>query len=233
MKIDGILFDKDDTLIDLTVFWRKPVRLLAEYICNYANCTAVQELEYAAGFYNGKLLPESPVAAGTNEDVVNACFNVLNSRGIFPSDDFKTVCGQYLENVCVKYGEVKGNGDFDMLLPKLKERGIRLGVATSDSYKSTMHCLEKLGVQDYFDAVLTADRVKKPKPSPEIINKFCSLFNIKPCCTAVVGDCENDMIFAKNGNAVGVFFKKEFQENMSSVCDFKITDLREILNIAD
>ena len=71
--IRGVLFDKDDTLLDLATFWRAPVQRTVDFMLRELrreNDQALRHaLECAAGFDGDALIAESPVVAGTNADV--------------------------------------------------------------------------------------------------------------------------------------------------------------------
>lgn len=207
----GILFDKDDTLIDLETFWRVPVRRTAAYVVRMAvggeDEALAQALERAAGFDNGRLIPESPVVAGTNTDVLNACAQVLRTRNIVLADAQWEEVYRYLEKACLEYGEVKPRVPLLPALEQLYRRGILLGVATSDNYEPTLHCLRKLGVDGYFADILSADRVAHAKPDPESALCFCERHGLAPREVAMVGDSVNDMRFAKNSGLTGIFFQ--------------------------
>lgn len=207
----GILFDKDDTLIDLETFWREPVARTAAYVVRMAagreDEALARALERAAGFDNGRLIPESPVVAGTNTDVLNACAEVLGSRGLAFSRDQWQEAFRYLEKTCLEYGEVRPRVRLLPALEQLCRRGITLGVATSDNYEPTVHCLRRLGVEGCFADILSADRVAHPKPDPECAVRFCQRHGFAPGEVAMVGDSANDMRFAKNSGLTGIFFQ--------------------------
>lgn len=209
--VKGILFDKDDTLIDLAAFWCKPVKMLAKFLSssNSENQSLLYQLEAAAGFDNGKLLSESPVVAGTNNDILEACENVLCKNGIQVKDNFKEEGIKYLVNACIIYGEVKPKANFAKILPYLKENGIKIGVATSDDYGPTIHCLKELHIEQYFDSILSADCGLAAKPAPDMAQMFCRQHRIHPSEVLMIGDSVNDMMFAANSGLVGVWFAPE------------------------
>lgn len=209
----GILFDKDDTLIDLETFWRVPVEKTAARAVQLAlgrpDGALTRALEEAAGFRDGRLIPESPVVAGTNTDVVNACAGVLEARGVTLPPDWRQAVDHTLETACLTCGEVVPRVPLLPALEELRRRGIVLGVATSDNYAPTVHCLEKLGVAGYFSDILSADRVAHPKPHPDSALQFCRRHGLAPGEVAMVGDSVNDMRFARNSGLVGLFFRPE------------------------
>lgn len=178
--IRGVLFDKDDTLLDLATFWRAPVQRTVDFMLrelSRENDYALRHaLECAAGFDGDALIAESPVVAGTNADVVRACMDVLAAQDIDVIDRslFARLAETYLEIACLRDGVCQPTGDLAHVLDALHAQNIRTGVATSDSFASTMHALEKMGVAEKFDCILTADRVARPKPAPDMAMVFCA-----------------------------------------------------------
>ena len=212
LPFKAVLFDKDDTLIDLAAFWAKPVRKTAEFLLHELGASQDEALLLAllqaAGLQDGRLIPESPLASGTNAQVWLAWKSVLKKRNIpIPLDD--DVIPKVLEQSCIRFGEVVPRADFTGLLQELKRQRLPLGVATSDSFSSVMHCLDALHLTGYFDAVLTADRVQHPKPHPQMAQQFSQLTGVPAEQIAMVGDTASDMLFAHNSGMIGVFYSPE------------------------
>lgn len=243
--IRAIVFDKDDTLIDLAAFWREPVRQVCHWLAGQfddedntpgagpnrllvKHAKLVQALIRAAGFDGDRLIPESPVVSGTNRDVVLAWKDALSRRGLHLSYALGREAQQRLEDACAACGEVVGLADFHALFARLAERGLRLGVVTSDSYLPTLRCLEKLGIADQFDMVLTADRVSRPKPAPDMMNEFCHACNLTPAEVLMVGDSDNDMLFAQNSGATGVLFRAGPRTARPIGASYRISDLNDL-----
>lgn len=138
MTICGVLFDKDDTLIDLAAFWREPIQKTVSYMLQCCerewDTELTEKMVYAAGFDHGVLRPASPVVVGTNWDVVDACSDEMAAMGIPAYEDFREKIVHYLEYACIRYGRVVGTADCQRLFPLLKACGLRLGVATSDRF---------------------------------------------------------------------------------------------------
>ena len=210
--IRGVLFDKDDTLLDLATFWRAPVQRTVDFMLRELkreNDQALRHaLECAAGFDGDALIAESPVVAGTNADVVRACMDVLAAQNIDVIDQslFARLAETYLEIACLRDGVCQPTGDLAHVLDALHAQNIRTGVATSDSFASTMHALEKMGVAEKFDCILTADRVARCSLTPEEV--------------AMVGDSANDMRFARNAGLTAIYLDRTGAANID--CDAKL-----------
>lgn len=224
--IRGVLFDKDDTLLDLATFWRAPVQRTVDFMLrelSRENDYALRHaLECAAGFDGDALIAESPVVAGTNADVVRACMDVLAAQDIDVIDRslFARLAETYLEIACLRNGVCQPTGDLAHVLDALHAQNIRTGVATSDSFASTMHALEKMGVAEKFDCILTADRVARPKPAPDMAMVFCVRCGLTPEEVAMVGDSVNDMQFARNAGLTAIYLDRATTANID--CDAKL-----------
>lgn len=213
--IRGVLFDKDDTLLDLATFWRRPVQHTVAFMLHELgrddDAPLRQALEAACGFDGDRLIPESPVVAGTNADVIAACMAVLAAQGITTFDDrlFARLSEAMLEWTCLRDGVCKPTGDLHAVFNALHAAGCKTGVATSDSCASTHHALEAMGVTDAVDLVLTADRVARPKPALDMAEIFAARFGLAPEDLAMVGDSANDMRFARNSGMTAIYFDRD------------------------
>ena len=206
--IRGILFDKDDTLVRLEDFWREPIRVSAAFAVSKSLGREDKEvarlLEQAAGFEDGTLIPESPVVAGTNQDILKAWDRILSSMGSGLAEPEQV--NRFLEQSCRDLGQVVPTEPLAPLLDELISQGIKLAVATSDNFEPTLHCLKSLEISQYFCGIYSADRVPRPKPWPDIALAFCRDWDLNPEDVAMVGDSENDMRFAENSGVVGIFY---------------------------
>lgn len=74
------------------------------------------------------------------------------------------------------------------LLAFLKEKGIRLSVASSTHLKGTREHLAESGILEPFEVVVGGDMVTKGKPNPDIFLKAAELLGLKPEECIVVED---------------------------------------------
>ena len=83
-------------------------------------------------------------------------------------------------------------------LEYLKNKGIKLGIATSRLRHSTVSALETFNIAKYFDAVVSADDVVKHKPDKEPLIKAINELKSTTERTLYVGDSRFDMECALN-----------------------------------
>lgn len=84
------------------------------------------------------------------------------------------------------------------LLSFLKQRGLRLGVATNRARFSVRALLEELKICRYFDIICTADDVRNPKPDPGMIIKIMDEFKSGREEVFYAGDMDIDFFAGKN-----------------------------------
>ena len=88
------------------------------------------------------------------------------------------------------------------VLYELRELGLRLGCVTNSHRVIVQDIMGHLALGEFFDAVMTADDVVRPKPAPDMLVQICEKMNIMPHEAAFVGDTETDMMA---GEAAGCF----------------------------
>ncbi|MFL5803776.1 MAG: HAD family hydrolase [Roseiflexaceae bacterium] len=90
--------------------------------------------------------------------------------------------------------------DLPRLFGALRERGIRIAVATSDDHAPTAATLAGLGVAALVDAIVGADDGLPIKPAPAAVLAICHDLGVDPRRVVMVGDSVDDM---KMGRAAG------------------------------
>lgn len=169
----------------------------------------------------------------------------LESRGISipygdPGDDPEqiTVCGlgnkkNKLFNEVLKTEGVKVYETTISLIRELKNRGIRIGVASSS--KNCKLVLERAGLLDYFetrvDGIVSTELGLKGKPEPDIFTVACDNLGIEYHRAVVVEDAVSGVQAGSNGNfgfVLGVARENNEQELQANGADIVVTDLGEI-----
>ncbi|MGD9155559.1 MAG: HAD-IA family hydrolase [Bacillota bacterium] len=73
-----------------------------------------------------------------------------------------------------------------------------IALATFKIRSATVRILKKLNVLQYFDVIITADDVEKPKPDPQCIEKILEKLNCQTKKVILIGDTANDLLTGKN-----------------------------------
>ena len=122
----------------------------------------------------------------------------------------------------LKYMEMESD-----LIPLLKKYtgGIHIAIATNRT--DTMHkVLAAHGIEKYFDLVVTALDVPRPKPFPDPLIRVLDYFHVSPGQMIYVGDSKLDELAAQAAGVPLVAY-----DNASLVGDYHISRLREIEDI--
>lgn len=205
--IKGILFDKDGTLIDFSL-WKDAgiktiVTLMDEY--NLQDEKLLKELQNSIGITDNGIEPFGALAYKSHEDLAAELHFLLNQYKKIDLDKFKVHVAELLRKEVLRDDvEFKELTDIKELYKYLNSNGIKMGLATADSKQSAMHMIYKLNLNDSFDFIGSYDGVMKQKPHQDMCLRFCSMYGFEPSEVAIVGDSYNDMVFAKNSGAIGV-----------------------------
>ena len=104
-------------------------------------------------------------------------------------------------------------------------RGVKRAISTNRTY-TIGYVLEHFGLRDYFDLVVSALDVERPKPDPESLLKVLEHLGFGPGEALFVGDTERDKEAARRAGVPFVAYKNEALR-----ADHYIEDLLELLEI--
>ena len=115
-------------------------------------------------------------------------------------------------------------------LDALKKRGIKVAVGSSS--KNAAFILEKLGLEDRFDAVADGTDISKSKPDPEVFLVAAAKLKVAPADCVVVEDAEAGLEAARAAGmrcfAVGSAAKSP--KAGSKAADLSRADLNELID---
>ena len=117
-------------------------------------------------------------------------------------------------------------------LEHLSGHGCKLGVATSNSKVLCNAVLEKNGLRDYFDIVLTGDECGAGKPAPDVYLNCAAALAVAPERCLVFEDLCNGIIAGKRAGMTVVTIDDEYSayqwEDKCEKADHNIRSYREI-----
>jgi len=99
---------------------------------------------------------------------------------------------EYLKNE--KVDAIKGVID---LLSLIKKENIKIGVASSSPKEVIELVINKLGISNYFRAIVSGEDFEKGKPAPDIFLEAARLLDTKPLNCVVIEDSEKGVKAAK------------------------------------
>jgi phosphoglycolate phosphatase len=201
--INAILFDKDGTLFDFYHTWAALTEEAALMVAGGDAERARFLLENSGKDpVTGKYVPSSPIASGSNREIVEVWCGLLNIADV--DTHYDRIHLMFLERQ--KHG-IAPVIDLELFFGRLKGRGLRLGVATMDSEEAARAAMQRLRAARHLDFICGFDTGHGVKPGGGMVEAFARSVEIAPAHLAVVGDSPHDMHMAragKAGRAIGV-----------------------------
>ena len=235
--IRGILFDKDGTLIDFNRTWLPLYRKAADYLATEAGKPQLaSELLRSGGFIEAdeSWQPDSLLASGSNQQIYEAWSEQL---GIDIDSDRLAECYRIFTQKHDGYAAVID--DLNVFFDTLRQRGLKLGVATMDDEASAVKTLQTMGCLDRFDFVCGADSGFGVKPEPGMVEAFCRHCDLSVEQTAMVGDSPRDLKMGRNagvGLTVGVLTGTTGSAALAENADYiyeNISGMLQLFSAAD
>ncbi len=90
------------------------------------------------------------------------------------------------------------------MLKELKGMKLKMGLCTTNSEKAARYILQRFKIEDYFQTVVSRDRVKYVKPNTEQFELALKALNARAQGAAIVGDSVVNMQSAKELKAIAV-----------------------------
>ncbi len=109
-----------------------------------------------------------------------------------------------------------------------KDSGLKMGVVTNKPGMFTEALLDRMGLSDYFDVIVSGDTTAHKKPHPEPVLHACRLFNVRPDRNLHIGDSKNDIHAAHAAGCLAYAVPYGYNEGEpvdSADCDALVSDL--------
>lgn len=236
-NVETVLFDKDGTFIDLHFFWGKMTELRAfEVIKRYNLDKKLYEqlclfLGYSVN--TEKMLSDGITALYSRVKIIEIFSEKLKEIGlvITPNDleqIFDEVSEEFYKEL-EKY--TKPIPEAINFIQKLKSKGVKMGIVTSDSVKSTELTIKHYVWESLFDAVVGRESSEFTKESGEPTKLALRTLNANPETTIMVGDAPMDLISAHHAGIERTILVStgqiEFAE-LSKITKYALTSLKEL-----
>jgi phosphoglycolate phosphatase len=194
-RIAGVVFDKDGTLLDYAASWG-PINLAAAEIAAAGDPLEAARLLVAAGGEpgTGRALPDTLLAAASTAEIAHAWAAAGSPLGA----EALTLRLDALFRSSVD--RVVPVTDLAALFLRLRRRGLKLGICSSDNAAAIAATAERFGIAPLVDFIAGYDSGHGVKPGPGMVEAFCRATGIHPAQVAVVGDNGHDV---EMGRAAG------------------------------
>ncbi|MFK7754123.1 MAG: HAD family hydrolase [Sedimentitalea sp.] len=221
--IKGLLFDKDGTLFDFAATWEQwaAAFLVRAFegdtgLASQAGQTIGFDLEQR------KFKPGSVVVAGTPGEIAQALAPFLPKMNQHQIID--------LLNSEAEIAEQTPAVPLMPFLTDLRQRDLRLGVATNDAQAPAVAHLASAGVLNMFDFVAGFDAGFGAKPAPGQLLAFADQVNIAPQDVAMVGDSAHDLLAGRAAgmHTIGVLTGLASAQDLAPLADVVLRDIGEI-----
>ena len=232
MKYKGIVFDKDGTLIDFHATWSPTYHFAAIELAK-GDQTLAAELLSHHGYDTGtqRFTGGSLLAAGNNHEIAEAWSKQLPDIVSSTSDNKYEALINRLHQIFAEQGRINTTAvpDLKQVLQQLKRSGLRLGVATADSYQGILNTLDTFDVIKDFDFLAGYDSGYGTKPEAGMVLAFCQSQSLNPRDVVVVGDNSHDIKMGRSANVglcIGVLTGTSTRHELEKVADVVLDDIR-------
>jgi len=210
-KIKGVLVDLDGTLVDSLKVYEKSYQILFKEL----------GIEVNQGFL--KNFGESPI------ELAKRIYENYKDKLNISFEEFISLREKILNNLIPEIKFTPGAKEF---LYYIKEKNFKVGVVTSSSRYFTENLLNNLGLNGFFDVIVTSDDTKKPKPDPEPYLIALNKLNLLPDECIAIEDSIYGIISAKSAgiNVIAVLTGVNNRKEMKGLGVYKIfKNLKDVL----
>lgn len=231
MKISGILFDKDGTLLDFAKSW-EPVNRRCSHYAAAGDADLADRLMRACGMdpETGDTVGDSLFAASSTGEIAAG---MIAAGSSLPLDELTRHFDRFFLEGAANAVPL---ADLRKFFLALRARGLKLGIASSDNEASIRLMAESQHILPLLDYIAGYDSGHGLKPDPGMIEGFARECGLDLAEIAMVGDNAHDMHMARNakaGLAVGVLTGTGGAATLSSFADHVIPGIDDLESLLD
>jgi len=200
----GVIFDMDGVIIDSQPIHYQGDMLTLEYCNTHISLKELQKY------------------AGTSDE---SRFKRLKEKyKLKPSVKELTA---YRENIMLELIEtsnLEAISGIKNLLSDVKEKSMKLALASSSTRKFIDAVLCKLAIKELFDTVVSGENISKSKPAPDIFLKAAELISCDSKACVVIEDSANGVNAAVNANMKCIGYMNKNSGNQDITASTVIID---------
>lgn len=223
MALDGLIFDKDGTLFDFSASWVSWALSLVGELAE-GDVKRFELISSAIGFDNeNRCFRPDSIAISHTVDEIAAAVEPLQSR----HDRAGLVARM---NAGAEAAPMAPAAPLLPLLSGLRERGLRLGLATNDGEGPAKVHLKQAGVEKMFDFIAGFDSGHGGKPAPGQLLAFARATGLAPERIAMVGDSTHDLEAGRRAGmrTIGVLTGLAGADDLAGLADVILPDIGHI-----
>ena len=236
--VEAVFFDKDGTLIDSHVYWGKIIEIRSAALVaalDPQNKELYSELCRVMGWSlrEKRLSPSGPIALVQRDVVIEIVMKYLLKSGFSISEQeiggiFTDVHKGFIGNMLPYIKIIAG---VEPMLMRLKKRGVKLAVITTDAQNNTLEILQYLDIDKYFDLVVTKESTKESKPGGMPALFALKSLKVKAENSICIGDAPMDILMGENARlkaTIGVATGQITLEELMKYTKYFINNLSEV-----
>lgn len=197
-KPRAVLFDMDGVLIDSASLWQKSFK------------NTIKK------FGSGNLTKKDFMKKYWGKSVDDAIFSLSGEfRNQKLNEDAAIFCKKQFSELSKKSRLFPGT---KQTLAIVKKK-FKTGLVTNTPRHDVFQILKRLGIEKYFDVVISIDDVKKGKPDPEPVKKACKVLRTVPKKSIFIGDTNSDLEAGRGAGCKVIGFRIDADERIEKISE--------------
>lgn len=182
MKYRGVIFDLDGVICHTDSYHYQAWKMLADKLGIYFDETINNRLRGVSRMESLEIILEKYDKTLTEEEKVSYAKEKNN----------------LYKELLQKMSPADLSQEVKETLDALREKGLKLAIGSSS--KNAGFILERIGLDNYFDAVSDGNNISESKPNPEVFLKAAQFIGLEPKDCLVVEDAVAGLQAALNGH---------------------------------
>lgn len=209
-NLQAVIFDMDGVIVDSEPLWRD---VMVEVFAEVGNPMTHEQCAETTGL--------------TIEAVIDYHYEKKPWTGATKAETVRRIVERLIETIYQKAVPMPGLLEAISLFKSL---GLKIGLSTSSSHNIIQAVLEKLEVQEVFDAINSAQDVVLGKPHPQVYLNTITDLQVDPTRCFAIEDSLNGLVSAKAARlkTIAVPEPKNWENPKFAIADIQLKSLNEL-----